>query len=272
MPHKEDDSWYQNDKDKELVELVAKGDISKLKIFIEDPDKDEEIQKNYLRDLRFDSDGVATSIYGKKSGWCLLNAAANNGQSEMVEFLVEEVGMDVDEICYGVPPIFCCFPSMHDVDFKCNKERIDTAKVFIDLGAKVTLSSPYSMGIIHSVCLISDGKLLTDAIRMLVEKAPEACRMKDMEGGNAFHYLALGNLPIYEIHSAVSMLVRAGVENAPNNSGEYADKKPKKFSFESPESLQDIIKSEILKFKGPDPQPVEPQAASVKQGEKQPGK
>ncbi len=188
--------WYQNEElDKPLIEAALTGDTAKLEEFINGPGKDPEKQKEYLRNIRFDSDGFASYFYGKKrgqDGWCLLNAAAFGGQSEMIEMLVQEVAMDVNTICYSVPPMFCCLPSMHDKygTYTNADNRLNALETFIDLGANATLKSESGTSIVRSVCNIPNEEKKTKALKIITDKAPDACKVLDKSGRSVFSYLA----------------------------------------------------------------------------------
>jgi hypothetical protein len=204
--------WYQCEQDEKLVQYALAGNIDELRKFITHDDPAiAAANKKYLADLRFDTDGIATRVYKDTSGWCLLNVAAACGNTALVDFLVDEVGMDVNTMCYGVPPIFCCFPSMHDGEQNCNPARIAAAKAFIAHGANLShTTKTFGTSLMHTACSITDHDLRYEGLELLCANIPNP-NLVDSESRNALHFLATPQeFPAMERH--IRLLVRSGVD------------------------------------------------------------
>lgn len=211
--------WYKNKIDEKLVGYVATGDIAALQEYIASNRQGAEKAKGYLKELRFDGDGVATNLYLNASGWSLLNVAATTGRPEMVDFLVQDIGMDVNTICYGVSPIYCCFPSMHDKQNNFSNARLEAARAFTandaDLSHQITFSregyEPSGLNILHTACHINDDALRHEALSFLAEKMTDL-NIIDTFGKNALHHLfASSGDRFSEIIPTAEMLLRNGV-------------------------------------------------------------
>lgn len=218
------EKWYQNGYDEELIQMVEEGNIDSLKDFVENG-KDGlcsggSSAKNYLKDLRFDSDMVATSIYFDVSGWSLLNVAAK-GQPEMVDFLVQEVGMDVNTICYGCSPVYCCLPSMHDSSNNFSESRLNAMVRFVENGANLShqidlapLSSgakPSLMAPIHRTVTIDNDILRSRALDFITTsmlQQGQDVNIATRNGDTTLDHL-LGYQGVTDIES-VRILTRAG--------------------------------------------------------------
>lgn len=215
--------WYHSEYDKGIANLVSSNNIPALRDALHRFGKDN--GQKYFSELRCDPDGLATDIYQEDSGWSLLNIAANKGLPDMVKFLVSEAGMDIDTICYGVTPIFCCFPSIHDEENSpknFNQGRLEAAQAFISLGANTThQSNIFKTGIVNSACQIVDDELRQKAVELLVQEARQACRLKDAFGSSAFHSLfktTMGDKKTYQqLEPQARLLLKAGVSLEPNN-------------------------------------------------------
>lgn len=224
--------WYKTKEDEELVNMAREGRIEDLNYFIkkDGPDKEDE-NKQRLIDLRFDVDGEATKQYKDASGWCLLNVAASKGNIELLNFLVDDVGMDVNTICYGVTPVFCCFPSMHGTNF--SQEKLNTAKKFYEKGAdldhKVAFSArgkqPSGLSVIHTATLINQPEDRHSALEFLGDKMQDANSISN-NGNNALHYLIMGSSDDFDAkENDVRLLISKGVDpDHRNNSGASPDK------------------------------------------------
>lgn len=170
--------WYKEDVDERLVGYVGGENFGGLRNFITQPYgeegvQDSEVRKEYLRNLRFDSDGLATIMYKDCSGWSLLNVAAAGHNPDMVDFLVDEVGMDINTVCHGVNPLFCCFVSMHDISGSgVDDRRLRVAERFISKGANVAMISDTSSKImpINSAGLIFDERIRRKALDLLAKE------------------------------------------------------------------------------------------------------
>jgi ankyrin repeat protein len=208
--------WYKNDIDEVLVGYVAAGNYKELDGFINSYGQGAKKAKAYLRDLRFDGDCVATKAYHDCSGWSLLNVAAAKGQPEMVKFLVNDIGMNVDTICYGVSPTYCCFPSMHDGENNFSRERLNAAKAFMDNNANLSHQSKSSLSVINTACWINDKSLREAALVAITENMQENeqdCNISTSNGGNALHSLLGRPLDTFDnIESQVIILVNSGVK------------------------------------------------------------
>ena len=222
--------WYKLDKDNagkcddELVGYVAEGNIRALETYIQTYPKGPEEAKEYLRNIRFDSDAMATLNYKDFSGWNLLNAAAFAGQAKMVEFLVDGVGMDINTPSYGVVPTFCCFPSMHnhleDINFR--RENLDAAKVFMGYGGDLSIqcsagSTPSQLAVIHVASHIKDDTLRAEALTLVTESMINHgvdCNLTDNSGYNSLHHLcsAQKDKSLSELESQIRILVENGVD------------------------------------------------------------
>lgn len=207
--------WYKNEIDETLVGYVATGNSEKLREYIDQNTQGAE----YLRELRFDGDGIATKMYNDCSGWSLLNVAAAAGKPEMVDFLVQEVGMDINTICYGVSPTYCCFPSMHDDHIhNFSSERLEAARAFIDNGADLSHqitdgSKPSGLNVLHIACHIGDSHLRTEALLLLTDKMTD-CTIVDSWGKNALHHLFIKFGDNFsEITPIVEVLIGKGVSH-----------------------------------------------------------
>lgn len=200
--------WYKSEVDEFLVAKTSSGNVEALHLFINNyRDIDNQINpeagKEYLKNLRFDSDGLATIMYRDCSGWSLLNAAAASGKPAVVEFLVNEVGMDVNTVCYGVTPLYCCFPSMHDRETNFNLDRLAAAQKFIEKGANLThrntsyapfmpdrTLAPSGVSCIHTASIIKGKELRLAALNLLTDNlTDEQLAITDNSQNNALDYL-----------------------------------------------------------------------------------
>lgn len=214
-------AWFKEEKDEKLVALVADGSteaLTELRGFIAQNPRNTQ----YLKDLRFDADALATNYYLDCQGWCLLNVAAARGKPEMVNFLVTEVGMDVNTLCYGVSPIYCCFPSIHDGADNFNEGRLEAAKSFAACGADLSHQnnfaregySPSGLGIIHTACHINDDELRQKALEFIIHENGARgkladCAIIDYQGSNAADRLL--NKPSKQVRPQLELLESVGV-------------------------------------------------------------
>ena len=214
--------WYENAYDETLVKWTCDGNIEALEKFIREGKSGlcsaGEEAKEYLKNVRFDDDGIATNLSCEASGWSLLNAAAK-GQPKIVEFLIKEVGMDVDIKCYGVTPIFCTMPSIHDMwGSNYSQGRLEAAQEFINNGADLshqvsralstTLPAPL-LTVAHCASYINNASLRRDAMHLIVTSMIESgvdINMRDKSGKTAadtVHSLYPDDLESYQILTGI---------------------------------------------------------------------
>lgn len=235
--------WYKCRQDEQLVNYALTGQISELGKFITNDDPEiAEANKKYLADLRFDTDGIATKIYQDVSGWCLLNVAAATGQAELVNFLLQEVQMDVNTMCYGVNPIFCCFPSIHDKENNCSHDRITAAKALIDNGSDLTHKvEPIGTSVMHTACSINDLNLRYCALELLCENMPDP-NIVNNYGINALHQLVISD-NFSEMENHIRLLVRSGVD--PNHEDAMHRKPGRDLNAEDKRKFKKICSEEL---------------------------
>ena len=137
----------------------------------------------------------------------------------MVDFLIKEVGADVNTICYGVIPAYCCLPSMHDGEENFSANRLNALKAFMennaDLSHKASTSTrgnaPSELSVIHTACWINNPKLRDEALTLITTHMKEKnldCNVADKTVGNAIEHLRIMD---HDAPSSMAILKNAGV-------------------------------------------------------------